>query len=108
MAGFFREYVYKVFTRASGWSKVRKTHLKINGFCKNCGKRKNLQVHHKVPFHVKPDWELEPANLITLCSNPRCHLDKGHLGNFKSWNENVEFDCKMWFFKYMNRPFNGG
>lgn len=105
MAGTFREQVIKRFTRSSGWSKVRSEHLKKNGYCKNCGKRSNLQVHHIIPFQVRPDWELEPTNLITLCGNPRCHLDKGHAGDFKSWNVNVVTDCKIWFNKYINRPY---
>lgn len=106
MFGIFREQVVKRMTRSSGWSKVRSIHLKHQPTCQNCGKKKMLgmQVHHIVPFHINPDLELSFPNLITLCDNPRCHLDKGHLGYFRSWNVNVVEDCKTWLKKYSERP----
>lgn len=107
MYSLFREYVVKTITRSSQWPKVRSLHLKHQPYCQNCGKKKlvGMQVHHIVPFHIDPSKELSFTNLITLCDNPRCHLDKGHLGNFKSWNVNVVEDCKTWLNKYMNRPY---
>lgn len=106
MAGTFREIFVKPFVRSSGWSKARGTHLAKNPTCANCGKEKmiGMQVHHKKPFHLFPELELDPTNFITLCDNPRCHLDKGHLGNWKSYNENVVQDAAIWLEKYKNRP----
>jgi hypothetical protein len=45
-------------------------------------------VHHIEPFHVAPDKELDPANLLTLCDYPgaSCHLLLGHFGNWTMWN----------------------
>lgn len=106
MAGVWREQVYKRITRSRQWSRVRKEHLKEHPTCANCGKRKigRMQVHHIYPFHIYPEYELFPANLLTLCDNPRCHLDKGHLGYWKSWNKDVLEDVEIWLEKYTNRP----
>lgn len=106
MAGIWREQLVKRFTRSSKWPRVRKKHLKEYPSCASCGKRKRIgmQVHHIVPFSVDPSKELDPTNLLTLCDNSRCHLDKGHLGYFKSWNVNVVKDCKIWLLKYKTRP----
>ena len=62
------------------------------------------EVHHIKPVGLYPALELDPKNLITLCGNPRCHLDKGHLGNWRSYNETVVMDTKIWSDKYRNRP----
>lgn len=105
MSGIVREQL-KRLTRSSGWSQVRKKHLKRFPYCANCGKKKRfgMQVHHIKPFHLFPELELEEYNLLTLCDNPRCHLDKGHLGYFRSYNINVVEDCINWNYKYKNRP----
>ena len=121
MAGQFRENFIKPFQkvtlpngekrkRSSKWPKCRAEHLEENPSCANCGKtvkflrNYRMQVHHKVPFSRQPEWELLKKNLITLCGNPRCHLDKGHLGNFKSFNVDVVEDCAAWLKKYKERP----
>ena len=53
--------------KRSPYSKaVEKIHLKKHPLCEICGKRTN-QVHRIRPFHLYPDDELEPTNLITLC-----------------------------------------
>lgn len=106
MAGVFRELVIKRFTRSSRWPAFRRAHLQNHPYCESCGKKKKvgMQVHHIVPFSVDPSKELINSNLLTLCSNPRCHLDKGHLGYWRSWNVNVLTDCKIWLWKYKTRP----
>lgn len=106
MAGIVRELIIKRFTRSSKWPKTRKVHLLENPYCANCGKKKKIgmQVHHIVPFSIDPSKELDKDNLLTLCDNPRCHLDKGHLGYFKSWNPQVIIDCAIWNRKYKTRP----
>lgn len=87
----------KADTERSGkWREVRAKHLKTNPFCAYCGSTLNVQVHHIKPFHLNPELELDPNNLITLCENPESdhHLHIGHAGNFKSENPNVVEDCK--------------
>lgn len=86
--------------RSSKWPTVRKNHLKRHCCCEVCGTRKNLEVHHIVPFHTNPELELHSSNLITLCEcksfGVNCHLFFGHLGDYKSINPNVVKDVEMW------------
>lgn len=93
--------------RSNQWPKVREAHLELHPVCELCGGKKKLQVHHKLPFHLHPQLELDPTNLITLCEgigSVNCHLFFGHLGNFKSYNANVVDDSKEWNTKMANRP----
>lgn len=89
--------------RSSGWSSVRKQHIKENPECAVCGKTKKVEVHHIEPVHVNPHRELDPSNLITLCDSP-CHLVFGHLMNYKSWNVDVVKDCENYNQKIRNKP----
>jgi hypothetical protein len=89
--------------RSPRWRKVRQEFLEMNPCCAVCG-RKNLQsnVHHKIPFHIRPDLELEEDNLITLCRDH--HFLFGHLGSWISFNATVETDVKEWNEKIRTRP----
>lgn len=93
--------------RSNRWATVRKNHLKKNPNCALCGGTKKLEVHHIKPFHVHPELELDPNNLITLCEDKGdgvyCHLFFGHLGNFHSINEDVLIDIEIWREKLKNR-----
>jgi 5-methylcytosine-specific restriction protein A len=86
--------------RSSKWAKIRDQHLQKNPLCAVCGGNKDLQVHHKKPFHLHPELELDPNNLVTLCEALKkginCHLLIGHLGNFKNVNEEVDQDVESW------------
>lgn len=94
--------------RSSRWPHVRAEHLKANPCCAVCGGKEKLEVHHRRPFHLHPELELEPTNLITLCEANRggvnCHLWFDHLGNFKSFNANVADDAAAWLRKFTTRP----
>lgn len=92
--------------RSSHWSAVRKAHLEKHPACEVCGGKVKLQVHHRRPFHLHPDLELDPANLITLCEAPghNCHLVFGHLLNFRSFNPDVGSDASTWNAKISQRP----
>jgi 5-methylcytosine-specific restriction endonuclease McrA len=80
--------------RSPHWPAVEHAHLKEQPVCACCGSDKKLNVHHKKPFHLFPELELEPTNLITLCMDKECHLLLGHGDNFKDYNPNVEEDVK--------------
>lgn len=86
--------------RSNKWRKVRRIFLNDNPNCFVCGSKKKAEIHHKVPFHIAPDLELNPDNLATLCENKKygvnCHLLLGHLGNYQRINVNVEFDIMIW------------
>lgn len=96
--------------RSARWPDVRAAHLRLFPVCRICGVRKNLAVHHKKPFHLFPALELEPSNLVTLCESAgmNCHITFGHLGNWQSFNEDVEEDSALWHEKITNRPHANG
>ena len=89
--------------RSSKWGEVRGRYLKEHPSCAVCGHTKKLEVHHKLPFHLNPELELDVNNLITLCETKKhgivCHLLIGHLGNYKTYNPEVETDAKIWNIK---------
>lgn len=95
-------------TRSDHWPKVRLEHLEKEPVCAVCGGSEHLEVHHRLPFHLHPELELDPTNLITLCEaghgGINCHLAIGHLGNFHSFNADVIADSAMWSEKIHNRP----
>lgn len=65
--------------------------------CAACGHTGlGVQVHHIKPFHLHPNLELDPDNLITLCEvkGREHHLLLGHLDNWESYNVNVRADVK--------------
>lgn len=102
----FRLGVMGATPRSGKWAKVRAEHLRVKDKCSVCGGIKDLTVHHIKPFHLFPDLELDPTNLISLCEgNPvlNCHLFVGHLGSFKSWNPDVVKDANDWRIKIANR-----
>ena len=78
--------------RSPHWPSVQHKHLKLEPVCAACGGGLNLNVHHKKPFHLFPELELEPTNLITLCmdGDKDCHIKLGHGSNFKAYNPYVE------------------
>lgn len=83
--------------RSHDWPAVRAAWLKDHGVCAACGQNDHLNVHHVVPFHADPSKELDPTNLITLCTDGpghlHCHLVIGHAGNFRCHNERVREDA---------------
>ena len=83
--------------RSSKWPAVRAAHLKRQPACVACGGTKELNVHHRVPFHVDPSLELASDNLITLCerSPQSCHYHFGHLSlSWKACNPHVVEDAE--------------
>src|SRR5271168_657854 len=80
--------------RSTHWPTVEKHFREEHPTCAACGGKKNLNVHHILPFHTFPTLELDPTNLITLCMGKlECHLQLGHLGNFKFYNPNIRSDA---------------
>lgn len=84
--------------RSPHWPAVRTAFLRQHPRCEACGTRHDLNVHHVQPFHLHPDKELDPDNLITLCRP--CHLKYGHACddqgrvNWSCENPNVRADVK--------------
>lgn len=84
-------------SRSTEWPRVRREWLKDHDFCAACGGKLCLQVHHKKPFHLHPELELNKLNFITLCecSPVNDHLHVGHKGDWKNFNANVEADAAL-------------
>lgn len=84
--------------RSSAWRDTRQDFLDLFPLCEACGGTSDLEVHHIVPFHVDPSLELEPTNLMTLCSRKKyglhCHLFVGHRGNYRLVNPNARDTAK--------------
>lgn len=82
--------------RSDAWPEVEKTHLRLYPTCAACASKVRLNVHHKKPFHLDPNLELDPRNLITLCMDPaaECHIKIGHGDNFRAYNPNVDRDAR--------------
>lgn len=80
-------------TRSPEWPKCRRLFLESegNGKCFICGTTKLLNVHHKKPYHLFPQLELEPSNFITLCETPthNCHFIVGHCLDWTMYNPKV-------------------
>lgn len=97
--------------RSSKWKSTRKAFLKLNPHCKACIDPKRtrrilqaamsliglspVEVHHIIPFHFcvllgRPELELDPRNLITLCDRgANHHLLIGHLSDYQTFNPSV-------------------
>ena len=83
--------------RSSKWPGVEHAHLKQFPTCAACGSAKHVQVHHMRPFHLHPELELDPNNLISLCMDNDCHIYIGHGDDFKAYNPNVKEDAAKVF-----------
>ena len=93
--------------RSGHWPTVEKKFRAVHPQCVCCIVKsvKHIQIHHRFPFHYaialgRPDLELDPRNLITLCewpshTSPDHHLLIGHLENFQSSNTDVASDAML-------------
>ena len=101
--------------RSPQWPSVRDAFVKNNPQCAVCGKGPaqgiGLQAHHIFPFHYcirlgRPDLELDPRNLVTLCETESGkpsddhHVLIGHLDDFESSNLDVVSDAHTRFHGY--------
>jgi 5-methylcytosine-specific restriction protein A len=93
--------------RSAKWPAVRDAFIEKRKECFVCGSKKNLEVHHIVPFSDNPDLELVEDNLIILCESKKygvnCHLFFGHVGNYKFSNENILKDASEWKDRFEKR-----
>jgi hypothetical protein len=93
----YRSHVHekkKDTQRSPKWRAVQHAFLQMKPTCAACGSNIELQVHHIKPFHLHPELELQPSNLITMCmSAGECHLLVAHGGSFACYNPNVVEDA---------------
>lgn len=92
-------------TRSPLWPAAREAHLKLEPDCQVCGGTDGLNVHHIRPFHLHPELELDPTNLITLCTANKtmnCHLKFGHWGNFTTkYNPKIRIEAPIWLKRFL-------
>lgn len=87
--------------RSGSWPRVRREHLRREPVCAACGRSKDLEVHHVVPYHERPELELDDGtngldgNLVTLCADP-CHFVFGHLLDWRRSNPSVRADAERY------------
>ena len=79
--------------RSGKWPALERKWISLHGTCAACGSTEQLAAHHKHPFHICPELELDPRNLITLCGKHCCHLMVGHSGDWHAFNPHVESDA---------------
>jgi 5-methylcytosine-specific restriction endonuclease McrA len=98
----FADFATTAAPRSKEWPRVRDEFLSQEPCCRVCGAKNGVEVHHIEPFHLKPELELDPANLMPLCREH--HLWFGHLGRWSSWNADVRADASEWHLKIRTRP----
>lgn len=78
-----------VRTRSPKWPAFLKAFLGKNPQCRGCG-RKAVTGHHDVPFHVRPELELDEANILPVCLP--CHFVLCHSGDWRLWVKTARED----------------
>ena len=64
----------------------------MQSICQMCGTRKQLHVHHIMPWHVSEELRYSFDNLITLCQPD--HFRFGHWLDWKQYNPNIVELCE--------------
>ncbi|NDD53898.1 hypothetical protein EBZ39_08455 [bacterium] len=96
-------HILAVRQRASAWRAVRAAHLEKEPACQACGRTGDVIVHHVIPVSFNPSRELDPENLITLCSSP-CHIVFGHFMSYHCYNKDVRRMAAEYRGKVAKRP----
>jgi len=95
--------------RSPDWEEARNRYLVLHPACEACGEtdKRYVRVHHKKPFHLFPELELDETNFQTLCEYPsrNCHLNIGHSGDFKAYNPNSVEDAALMFVRRKQRKY---
>lgn len=87
--------------RSWKWPQVRDNHLKKEPDCQLCGVLDDVEVHHILAIWLRPDLELCPDNLMTLC-RPH-HFLCGHLCDWSTLNLTAREDAAKWRAKIRRR-----
>ncbi len=91
--------------RSPKWPHLRREHLKLQPQCEACLSKDDLEVHHVEPYHLFPERELDPANLMTLCGDDSngCHRRVGHSLKWQAYNPNAREDAAVQILRIRNR-----
>lgn len=75
--------------RSGKWPAFLRDFLKAHRQCEGCG-RAAATGHHRRPFHLFPDLELDPSNIAAVCVG--CHWVICHCGDWKLYVPTVRAD----------------
>ncbi len=77
--------------RSGHWPALRDAIIAEQPWCSVCRRSTDLIVHHLMPFHLKPELELDKKNLFVLCETPdfNCHFVLAHFRNWEHYNKNI-------------------
>lgn len=89
-------------SRNPQWGSVRDVFIANHPDCCYCG-RPAEEAHHVWPVHLRPEWELDTANLRAVCRE--CHFIHGHLQNWKAFNPLIDSDCERHKVEIKHKPF---
>ena len=78
--------------RSACWKKTRAEYIGQHPACEFCGE-KATQVHHIKPYHLYPELECEPSNLLSVCDH--CHLRFAHGGDYRAYNPHAMEDAAL-------------
>lgn len=84
--------------RSPKWPAEERAFLAVHPTCEVCGRADvKRNVHHVYPFHFvvavgRPDLELDPRNLRTMCveCDAEHHLLVGHLDSYESYTPELD------------------
>ncbi len=74
------------------WPAAARRFLKRNPLCMFCGGTKEVVVHHAIPFHIRPDLEMDESLWRPCCelAGVNCHLQIAHLGDWRLWRKDLQ------------------
>lgn len=72
--------------RSSAWASFRNKNIK--GKCEICDSRFFLELHHVKPYHLFPELELDPNNVVTACR--KHHFEFCHFFDWKKFNKDIK------------------
>jgi 5-methylcytosine-specific restriction protein A len=87
------------------WRSFCKECVVAHPYCAACGSTKFLVGHHKKPFHLYPDLEMSPENILILCQGDvcNCHFVFGHNFSWLAYSETAEEDAARMLDRIKNR-----
>jgi hypothetical protein len=84
--------------RNPAWERKSKAWL-VGKRCEVCGAKENLECHHRYPYHLFPEREMDSRYWHALCRKPHdCHRLWGHFGDFKLFNPLLKELIAIWTF----------
>ena len=85
-------------SRNPAFRKQAKAFLVTHPHCLACGGTTDLEVHHKFPYHLFPELEMDESHWRVLCMHRGrlCHFIFGHCYNWSAWNPYIDKDVEFW------------